>query len=162
MSFYYASFNNKGFVKLYSYCSTRIPPPQDITTFIFIFIFMSRCCSYLYFHRTCVATFTLLHASAVSANMQKPDSIPIEPGKKQSLSAFAESDCFLSFNLTAVSSCKALLKIYFLPQRFQYLVQQIDAAVAFLPFDTAVIIDRHITAFGHVVLGQPQLQPQLI
>lgn len=63
MSFYYASFNNKGFVKLYSYCSTRVPPPQDITTFIFIFIFMSRCCSYLYFHRTCASIVTISLAS---------------------------------------------------------------------------------------------------
>ena len=55
-----------------------------------------------------------------------------------------------------------LLKIYFFSQHLQYLIQQINAAVAFLPFDTAVIIDRHITAFGHVVLGQPQLQPQLV
>ena len=54
--------------------------PQDISTFSFIFKYAF--CSYLYFHRTCAAIFTISLASTASADMQKPDSIPIEPGKK--------------------------------------------------------------------------------
>ena len=152
------------FFKYYKYITFIVPrlyPPARhkhvlfyiSVSFLLLLIFSSYLCGNIY-------NITCQH---LIYNNKKPDSIPIEPCKKIFPSQLSlRGEYFLSFNLTTVSSYKALLKIYFFSQHLQYLIQQVNAAVTFLPFDTAVIIDRHITAFGHFVLGQPQFQPQLV